>query len=57
MTATRYGLSRGLLCLEYDRIHISDSDSCVVQVVSVLVNEFMVWTFQNRHFFLTFYPP
>ena len=55
-TATRYGLSRGLLGLEYDRIHISDSDSdsCVVHVVSVLVNEFMVRTFQNRHFFLTF---
>ena len=26
-TATRYGLSRGLLGLEYDRINISDSDS------------------------------
>ena len=26
-TATRYGLSRGLLSLEYDRINISDSDS------------------------------
>ena len=26
-TATRYGLSRGLLGREYDRINISDSDS------------------------------
>ena len=24
---TRYGISRGLLGLKYDRIHISDSDS------------------------------
>ena len=26
-TGTRYGLSRGLLGLEYERINISDSDS------------------------------
>ena len=26
-TATRYGLSRGLLGLKYDQIHYSDSDS------------------------------
>ena len=26
-TSTRYGLSRGILGLEYDRINISDSDS------------------------------
>ena len=30
MTATRYGLSRGLLGLEYDRINISDSDSLIL---------------------------
>ena len=41
-TATRYGLSRGLLGLEYDRINISDSDSdshfellCVTPTVRV----------------------
>ena len=27
-TATRYGLSRGLLGLKYDQINYSDSDSC-----------------------------
>ena len=29
-TATRYGLSRGLLGLKYDRINNSDSDSAYV---------------------------
>ena len=38
-TATRYGLSRGLLGLEYDRINISDSDSvcvCIQRVITLL---------------------
>ena len=30
-TATRYGLSRGLLGLKYDRIDMSDSDSAATQ--------------------------
>ena len=34
-TATRYGLSRGVLGLEYDGIHIYDSDSSV-RIVPVL---------------------
>ena len=36
-TATIYGLSRGLLGLEYDRINISDSDSDTVLTIMLEV--------------------
>ena len=36
-TATIYGLSRGLLGLEYDRIHIYDSDSDTVLTIMLEV--------------------
>ena len=39
-TATRYGLSRGLLGLEYDRINISDSDSDSVAWMVILLKRF-----------------
>ena len=35
--ATRYGLSRGLLGLEYDRINISDSDIMEVKVIKKIL--------------------
>ena len=45
-TATRYGLSRGLLGLEYDRINISDSDSVVPRHLSsnwIYLNFLLFW--------------
>ena len=38
-TATRYGLSRGLLGLKYDQINYSDSDSVVInRLISTMCN-------------------
>ena len=44
-TATRYGLSRGLLGLKYDRINISDSDSDLAVLVGTTISQIIVPTF------------
>ena len=37
-TATRFGLSRGLLGLQYDQINESESESVIVIIVQILVD-------------------
>ena len=48
-TATRYGLSGGLLGLEYDRINISDSDSDSYPTGIVQFNQYIGRYVSNQY--------
>ena len=45
-TATRYGLSRGLLGLKYDQINYSDSDSDSVMLCAIFL---ITWQYHKSH--------